>query len=164
MFALISHLATCNDQYSNLELFIRNKKCFIQDSNINSKYPIRLIIFAGSMAKENSISVKETDSVYSFCHTHCTIKNQNQGHHAEKHCKSVKTRRIIAFGIFQKQKVIKRGRREMSQALFLLPQEPQIKRKKWLQAPCLLIGWLEGELTKANSGLFLDGIVLNILP
>lgn len=83
MFALISHLATCNDQYSNLELFIRNKKCFTQDTNINSKYPIRLIIFAGSMAKENTISVKETDSVYSFCHTHCTIKNQNQGHHAE---------------------------------------------------------------------------------
>lgn len=55
-FALISHLATCNDQYSNLGLFKENRKQFTQGSNINSKYSIRLIIFVSSIAKENNIS------------------------------------------------------------------------------------------------------------
>lgn len=83
-----------------------------QGSNINSKYPIRLIIFAGSIVTENSIS---QGNWYCLLILSYPLYNQkpNQGHRAEKHYKSVKTR-TIAFGIFQKQKVIKRGRREMS--------------------------------------------------
>lgn len=51
----------------------------------------------------------------------------------------------------------------MSEGFFTLPQEPQIKReKKWLQAPCLLTGWAEEELTKASFGV--SRSVLKILP
>jgi hypothetical protein len=38
------------------------------------------------------------------------------------------------------------------------------QREKGLQAPCLLIGQFVEACTKPNSSLFLDGIILNLLP